>query len=72
MTSGLGICNPDKQKTVSNLTIKQPDFDLPKKIWVTLNRLPTGYGRCKHLLHKWKLENSLLATADVYLKQSHK
>jgi len=50
--------NPDGQNIVTNPTSKQPGFDLPRKIWVTLNRISTGRGRCNHMMYKWKLHTT--------------
>ncbi|KAE9521936.1 hypothetical protein AGLY_017670 [Aphis glycines] len=50
--------NPDVQNIVTNPTSKQPGFDLPRKIWVTLNRIRTGHGRCNHMMYKWKLHTT--------------
>ncbi|CAI6362705.1 unnamed protein product [Macrosiphum euphorbiae] len=33
-------------------------MDLPKKIWVGLNRIRTGQGRCNELMYKWKFRES--------------
>lgn len=30
-------------------------FHLPRKTWVTLNRIRTGHGRCGSLMHRWNL-----------------
>ena len=45
--------NPDHRKLVQDPTMRQPGFDLPRKLWASLNRIRTGHGRCGHLLHKW-------------------
>ncbi|VVC38696.1 Harbinger transposase-derived nuclease domain [Cinara cedri] len=50
--------NPDGQNIVTNPTSKQPGFDLSRQIWVTLNRIRTGHGRCNHMMFKWKLHNT--------------
>lgn len=31
-----------------------PGFNLPRRIWVQLNRLRTGHGRCNSFLYRWK------------------
>jgi len=36
--------NTDGKIILINSTSKQPGFDLPKQIWVTLNRFRTGHG----------------------------
>src|SRR3978361_444052 len=38
------ITHPEKQV---------PGFDLPRNIWVKLNRLETLHGRCNGMLYKW-------------------
>ncbi|VVC34705.1 Hypothetical protein CINCED_3A013022 [Cinara cedri] len=37
---------------IENPEIRTPGFDLPRKLWSTLNRIRTEQGRCKSLLHK--------------------
>ena len=43
---------------VSDPTIRQPGFDLPRKTWSLLNRFRTGHGMCAVCLLKWKLATS--------------
>jgi len=43
---------------VTNPTIRQPGFDLPRRSWSTLNRFRTGQGRCAANLHIWHLAPS--------------
>ncbi|VVC32989.1 Hypothetical protein CINCED_3A008964 [Cinara cedri] len=50
--------NPNGQTTVTNPTSKQPVFDLPIQIWMTLNRFRTGHGRYNHMMYKWKLHTT--------------
>jgi hypothetical protein len=50
--------NPYGQNIVTDSTSKQPGFDLPRQILVTLNRIRTGYGRCNHKMFKWKLHTT--------------
>lgn len=38
---------------IKNPTNKQPGFNLPRRIWATLNRLRTGHGRVGYFMHKW-------------------
>ena len=38
------ITHPEKQV---------PGFDLPRNIWIKLNRLRTLHGRCNDMLYKW-------------------
>ena len=35
-------------------------FQLPRDLWVKLNRLCTGQGKCLDCLFKWNLSSSLL------------
>lgn len=48
--------NLNKQEIIAHPTIKQPGFDLPRKIWVLLNHLQIDHGRYNHLMYKWKLQ----------------
>lgn len=43
-----------EQQTMPCITTKPPGFELPRKIWSTLNRVRTNCGRCADSLHKWK------------------
>ena len=42
-----------KQLTVTPNTATPPGSDLPRKLWVTLNRLRAGVGRFGAEMHKW-------------------
>ena len=42
-----------KQLTLNLNTTAPPGFDLPWKLWVTLNRLRAGVGRFGAEMHKW-------------------
>ena len=33
-------------------------FDLPQKLWCTVNRIRTNHGKCKDSFHKWGLVDS--------------
>ena len=43
---------------VTDPTIRQPGFDLPRHTWSLLNRFRTGQGQCRANLHKWGLAQS--------------
>ena len=43
---------------VSDPTIRQPGFNLPRRSWSTLNRFRTGQGLCAANLHRWHLIDS--------------
>ncbi|KAL4104257.1 hypothetical protein QTP88_019566 [Uroleucon formosanum] len=47
--------NPDSHNIIQLLGNPLPGHQLPRREWVVLNRLRTGHGRCKELLHKWKM-----------------
>lgn len=44
--------NSDNQKLVTNPTIKQLEFELRRKTWVTLNHIRTSYGKSGYMLFK--------------------
>ena len=46
-------CNIFKKGLITDPSEKVPGFNLPRKIWCTLNRLRTGHGRCNSFLFKW-------------------
>jgi len=43
---------------VTDPTIRQPGYDLPRRTWSLLNRFRTGQGPCRANLHKWGLAQS--------------
>ena len=43
---------------VTEPTIRQPGFDLPRQTWSLMNRFRTGQGTCCANLHKWGLAQS--------------
>ncbi|VVC45998.1 Hypothetical protein CINCED_3A018144 [Cinara cedri] len=50
--------NPDKFNLIEQPTERVPGFQLPRKEWVTLNRLRTGHGKTGNMLHKWGLRDT--------------
>ncbi|KAL4143087.1 hypothetical protein QTP88_005458 [Uroleucon formosanum] len=51
--------NPDTHNIIQSLGNPLPGHQLPRREWIVLNRLRTGHGRCKELLHKWKMADLL-------------
>ena len=45
--------NTYEHHLVSDPTVRQPGFDLPKKHWALLNRFRTGQGSCAAIQHQW-------------------
>ncbi|KAL4153463.1 hypothetical protein QTP88_001296 [Uroleucon formosanum] len=45
---------------INDPTQRVPGFELPRAIWSALNRIRTEQGKCKFLLHKWKMADSPL------------
>ncbi|KAL4153411.1 hypothetical protein QTP88_001244 [Uroleucon formosanum] len=45
---------------INDPTQRVPGFELPRAIWSDLNRIRTEQGKCKFLLHKWKMADSPL------------
>jgi len=43
---------------VTDPTIQQPGFNLPRHTWSLMNRFQTGQGPCRANLHKWGLAQS--------------
>ena len=43
---------------VTDPTIRQPGFDLPRHTWSLMNSFRTGQGPCHGNLHKWDLAQS--------------
>lgn len=50
--------NPDRPKIVTHLTIRQAGFDMPRKIWMILNRQRTGHGRWNYLMYNTQSAHS--------------
>ena len=50
--------NSVNHTTVTDPTIRQPGFDLPRRTWSLLNHFRTGQGPCRANLHKWGLAQS--------------
>jgi len=44
--------------TVTDPTIRQPGFHLPRHTWSLMNHFQTGQGPCRANLHKWGLAQS--------------
>ena len=43
---------------VTDPTVRQPGFDLPRQSWSLMNHFQTGKGPCRANLHKWGLSQS--------------
>jgi len=43
---------------VDNIRTPVLEMDLLRKIWVRLNRIHTGQGRCNEIMYKWKFRES--------------
>jgi len=50
---------------IENPETRTPGFDLPRKLWSTLNRIRTDLGKSKSLLHKWGMEQSPLCYCRI-------
>lgn len=48
----------DHNNFIGDPSVRVPGFSLPRKEWVTLNRIRTGHGRCAHHMHKWGLTDN--------------
>jgi len=49
----VGFCG--QPTFVTDPTIRQPGFNLPRHTWSLMNRFQTGQGPCHGNLHKWSL-----------------
>ena len=54
-----------KQLTLTLDTTTPPESDLPRKLWVTLNRLRAGVGRFGEEMHKWDSEHQPHVRAEL-------
>lgn len=48
----------DRNGLIADPTARVPGFTLPRKEWVTLNRIRTGHGKCAYHMHIWGLADS--------------
>lgn len=55
---GWAASNPDRLGLISDPVVQPPGFNLPRKIWTSLNRIRTQHGRCNSWKHKWKITNN--------------
>ena len=55
---------PPGHDLVTDPTCPQPGFTLPRRQFVTLNRLRCGQARCAESLHRWGVIDHLLAPAE--------
>jgi len=49
---------------VTDPTIRQPGFDLPRHTWSLMNRFQTGQDPCRANLHIWGLTQSVIVACD--------
>jgi len=56
---------------VSDPTIRQPGFDLPRQQWSLLNRFRTEQGHCGACRRKWRLTDTDLCPCGETQTMSH-
>jgi len=56
---------------INDPTRKVPGFELPRAIWTALNRIRTEQGKCKFLLHKWKMTDTPLCERGQFQTIKH-
>lgn len=47
--------NPDSLNLITDPTAQPAGFNLPRRLWSSLNRVRTNHGRCAYMKHKWGL-----------------
>jgi len=47
--------------SVNDQTERVPGFELPDAMWTALNGIRTEQGKCKFLLHQWKMVDTPLS-----------
>jgi len=57
--------------TVTDLTNREPVFDLPRQSLSLLNCFRTGQGPCRAILHKWGLAKSPTSDCGQQQTMSH-
>ena len=57
--------------TVTDPTIRQPGFDLPRHTWSLMNRCRTGQGPCRANVHKCGLTQSPSCDCDQRQTMNH-
>jgi hypothetical protein len=50
--------NVKNRHLISDPTQRVPGFEYPRTMWTNLNRIRTEHGKCKYLLHQWKIRIS--------------
>lgn len=53
LESGMGRFRTPQVNTSLKPSNRPLRFDLPRKTWITLDRIRTGHGRCADTLYKW-------------------
>jgi len=56
---------------VSDPTTEVPGYDLPRRLWLRLNRIRTGQGCCAFLLHRWNAIDSPLCQCGEVQTMKH-
>ena len=56
---------------ITDPTIWQPGFNLPRHTWSLMNRFRTGQGPCRADLHKWGLAKSPSCVCDQRQTMNH-
>jgi len=57
--------------TVTDPTIQQPGFRLPRHTWSLMNRFWTGQGTCRANLYKWGLTQSFSRDCGQKQTENH-
>lgn len=56
---------------IQDPTAEVPGFNLPRRIWIRLNRIRTGQGCCAFLLHRWNITESPLCQCGEVQTMKH-
>lgn len=65
---GVNVRNKD---LITDPTKEVNGMNLPRKLWLRLNRIRTGHGCCAYMLHKWKFIESPLCECGEIQTMDH-
>lgn len=59
------------QRLIPDPTVEVKGLNLPRKIWLRLNRIRTGHGCCADLLNEWGLSDSPMCECGEVQTMQH-
>lgn len=65
---GVSVAN---KQLVTDPTVEMKGTEVPRKVWLRLNRFRTGQGCCAFLMHRWKFADSPLCQCGEIQTMEH-